>query len=169
MSDERVDTGVVDNTRSPGHHRDQSLGEVEDGVDVGLEYVFPLLIRQVEDGLDFVLRAGVVEEDVDFTVEDLFRLGGDGVAFFLVAQVGRDGVELRRGAVVLEVFREVVHVLLLFLDVVQEERSTFVGAARDVSIAYHTQAMYSQEDGGGPANAAVTSRDHCILSLELMW
>lgn len=44
VSDERVDTGVVDDARSPGHHRDQRLGEVEDGVDVGLEYVFPLII-----------------------------------------------------------------------------------------------------------------------------
>lgn len=117
---ERVNTGVVDDTGAPRHHRDESLGEVEDGVNVGLEDVFPLFVRQIEDGFDFVLGTGVVEEDVDLAVENLLGLFGDGRAFFLVAQIRGNCFKLGRGAVFLEVGSEVVHVLLLLLDVVQE-------------------------------------------------
>lgn len=170
VSDERVDTGVVDNTGSPGHHRNQRLRKVKDGVDVGLEYVFPLFIGQVEDGFDLVLSTGVVEEDVDFAVEDLLGLFRDGMAFLLVAQVGGDGFKFRGGAVGLEVLGEVVHVLLFFLDIVQEEGSAFVGTAGDVSFAASLGPLkrdpYSQEDCRRSTNARIGS---CITDSEPMF
>ena len=119
MTYERIDTGVVDDTGSPRHERDESLGEVEDGVNVGLENVFPLLIGQVKDGFNLVLSTGVVEQNINLAVEHFLGLFGEGLTFFLVGKVGRDRVDLSRGAVLLEVRNEIVHVLLFFLDIVQ--------------------------------------------------
>lgn len=103
VSDERVDTGVVDDGGSPGHAWQERFGEVEDGVDVGLEDVFPLLVFEVDKGFNLVLGTGVVEQDVDFAVEYLLGFLGERVAFGLVAQVGDGGFKLCRGAFFLDV------------------------------------------------------------------
>jgi hypothetical protein len=56
---------------------------------------------------------------------------GDGRAFLLVGEVGGDGFDFGGGAVLLEVGEEVVHVLLFFLDVMQQKIGAFVCAGKD--------------------------------------
>lgn len=61
VAHERVDRGVVDDGPAPRHDGDQVFGEVEERVDVDVEDVAPLLVREVFDVRDFVLRRVVVD------------------------------------------------------------------------------------------------------------
>ena len=55
----------VDDRRSRAHVRDCGLGEIEHGVNVGLERPLPFLVADISDLLERVLMGRVVDENVD--------------------------------------------------------------------------------------------------------
>lgn len=145
--------------------RKSVLGEVEEGVDVGLESKFPLevlayivmeccweklplLLGEILDVLDHVLVGGVVDEDVDGT-HLLEGSVNDLLAVLLLLEVDLEQVAL--AAVRLDLLLGLLCILLLDLEIGNQAVGT----------------LHGEEDSNGTANTGVASSDDGLLALKL--